>query len=235
MLLLYRSIEPLKDMGGLSNAVIAQNNVSSSFTDYPLPGVAYYYAVVDADALSRGEVALIPDVNATSAPVYVPLSETDAGRITKAPRQMPLPRILLQSLLPVGAGERPAPSPLSADAADCLSDIARKTPQRPEKSPRVFAEDLEPPENGEEYALRSIIQGDFSAHNWLRAVDLLAAFLTLPRSAASETKARFYLGQAYYFLNQPDKALFEFLAVKNAYPDDAYIWTQTCLSVIRNQ
>ncbi|MDR2783615.1 MAG: hypothetical protein LBB48_07255 [Treponema sp.] len=230
-LILYRSVEPLRQKSDVVRAVIVQMPARSPFTDYPLPGASYYYAVVSQEALSQGAAEIIPGENALAEPVTVPLSGAGFDGIVQNLRPAPLP-LMARDALGLGGTVTPDTTPLSAGASRLLSDIKRMEKPRTTKKPFTFKEDMNPPANGEEYAFRSVIQGAFARQSWDEAKEQLRVFLSLPRSAGFEARSHFYLGQAYYFLNQPKEGLFEFLLAKTAYPQKAYEWIEACLALL---
>jgi TolA-binding protein len=116
-----------------------------------------------------------------------------------------------------------------------LETILPRLPAQALKTPRVFTRDLEgTPTNGEDYALASIIKGSFFARNWEAAREELAKFLALPRSAEATARAKFYLGQCFYFLRQPREGIFEFLAIQDRFPTEAGEWVQASLDMMKN-
>ncbi len=234
---LYRSAQPLAGVSDLLDAVIVQAGISASpYVDYPVPGIDYYYAVLFEDDLKTGRVSIVPGRNATTVPVEVPAGKYRIG--LPGPRSdirsMPLPLISIHTAVPgaaLNAGLPANRAALSAEAAKAVAfwTAAAAQPRRPEKKPRAFAQDLLAPAGGEEYTLRAIVQGPFAKRDWAAATEEFAKYLSLPRSTASEARARFYLGQAYYFSGQNREALFEFLSVKNQYPEEASEWIQAVL------
>ena len=235
--LLYRSAQPLRRIQDLLDAVIAQaGSVGGNFLDYPVPGIQYYYAIIYEEDLKRGAVNIISGKNATVVPV-----EVSAGRYRiglpgpmSEIRTMPLPLIAVQTIVP-GAGfaafDAAVQVPLSLEASKAVSQLSMKTKPRlpPDKKPRAFAQDLAAPAGGEEDALRSIVQGPFARKDWKTAADEFSKYLSLPRTANSEARARFYLGQAFYFSGRMRESLFEFLLVQNQYPGEASEWLQAVL------
>jgi hypothetical protein len=234
-LVLYRSVEPLKENKDLLRAVIVQPDITSPFTDYPVPGIPYYYAVISEEDLVRGTVNILPGRNATTAAVEVPANQSRAGLLRTGGdiRGMPLPVISPGAAVP-GMNtftEMPVRQELSPEAEKALENLyaaKNKTPAA-KKSPFIFPGDLEETGGGEEYALRLIIQTHFAAGDWENCRDEMRRFLSLPRSRASEIKARFYLGQCYYFLGEAREGLFEFLDVKPDYPAEAGAWIDASL------
>jgi len=237
---LYRGTRPITSTQDLLGAIIVQTKISSPFTDYPAPLIPYYYAVIAEEDITQGSVEIRAGLNATSTPVQVsaagsPGTDTSGREI----RAMPLPQISAQAVVP-GAGtasdEASRRMEISPQAAQALSDVpARPSPDPALKRPRVFAGDLEaPPGGGEEYALSMIVKGSFMGKNWEAARDELAKFIALPRKSEVNARAKFYLGQCYYYLKQYREGLFEFLAIQDRYPAEAMEWIQASLDAMKS-
>jgi TolA-binding protein len=184
--------------------------------DYPAPGIPYYYALVYEEDLSAGIAALRPGGNASTGPVEIP----DSSRAVPS-RTMPLPR------LNISGSEASAPEPEPARNRDRAASSPERRGRTMEAA--VFPEDLQSGAAGEDYQLRSIVQGYFSLHEWDRAEEELKRFLALPRKGQNQAKARFYLGQIYYFRGNSREALFEFLEAREKYPVEANPWIQAVL------
>ena len=233
---LYRSIHPIRGTADLLGALIVQPGVSSPFTDYPVPGIPYYYAVILEDDLIRGTVEIVLGYNATFMAAEV-LSPDPALR--RRMRPMPLPLLSVQGATSVFGIHATLPSvqELSTEAAKALEDVpSRPAPELVLKSPRVFARDLEVSHAlGEDFALSAIVTGPFAAQNWQEARDELIGFLSLPRSPEAQARARFYLGQSYYFLHRPREGLLEFLAIQDRHPAEAMAWIQAALNMLKDQ
>jgi TolA-binding protein len=54
----------------------------------------------------------------------------------------------------------------------------------------------------------------------------------LPRSSPAESRARFYLGQAYYYSGNYREALFEFLLIRDVFPAEGSEWVQATLAAM---
>jgi hypothetical protein len=234
---LYRSVQPLRNTPDLLQAVIVQSGITTPFTDYPVPGIPYYYAIILEDELIRGNVGLFPGQNVTVQPVEIPSTAGRAGLPgPEAPiRSMPLPLISVYNAVPGSDqySETPAVAPLDSGAAKAVEAIPRTKPNPPpQKKPRVFSRDLEPPAGGEESSLRVIVQGPFVKRDWQNARNELIRYLALPRSAPSEARARFYLAQSYYFSGDNRGALIEFLMVQSQYPEEAQEWINAVLAAM---
>ena len=229
---LYRSIRPITQTADLLGAVIIQTNISSPCTDYPVPGISYYYAVIAEDDLIRGTVKIIPGQNATALPVEAGKQRPAAGG--RDLRAMPLPQMSPQAAVPGmnAYSGTPLQTELSPHATKVLGNLPAR--QAPLKKPRVFARDLDTsPAGGEEYVLTSIVKASFTAKKWEAAKDELVRFLALPRSAEVKARAKFYLGQCYYFLGMPRDAIFEFLGIQHSYPAEAAEWIKASLELMK--
>lgn len=234
---LYRSVRPLRNTSDLLQAVIVQSGITSPFTDYPVPGIPYYYAIISEDELIRGDVGLFPGRNVTTQPVEISSTAGRAGLPgPEAPiRSMPLPMISVYNAVPGSDqySETPPAAPLDPGAAKAVESIPRAQPAPPpQKKPRVFSRDLEPPAGGEEAPLRVIVQEAFVKRDWHKARNELLHYLSLPRSAPSEARARFYLAQSYYFSGDNRGALIEFLMVQSQYPGEAQEWISVVLAAM---
>ncbi|MDR2211583.1 MAG: hypothetical protein LBO65_09005 [Spirochaetaceae bacterium] len=223
-LILYRSINPIRNQGDLLSASIIQQRTTSPFIDSPPPGISYYYAAVYEEDLVAGFGSIRPGYNATTGGVEIPPHTRPAHS-----RTMPLPRINISG--PRGSPDTPASVDLGPEAAGVVSSIGggRRGPGPGNLEPAVFLEDLERDAAGEDYQLRSIVQGYFSLSQWEKAGAALRSFLELPRKVENQAKAHFYLGQVYYFQGKSREALFELLAAQDRYPVETKPWIQAVL------
>jgi hypothetical protein len=233
---LYRSVQPLRNTADLLRAVIIQSGPPAPFTDYPVPGIPYYYAVIFEEELLRGDVKIHPGQNATIRPVEIAVGPEQTGISgQEAPiRSMPLPLISVYNAIPGSDrySEIPYTAALGPDASKSLGNIPKTANPPRQKNPRAFSRDLEAPAGGEEGPLRIIVQGSFSKRDWQEAQAELLQYLSLPRSPLSEARARFYLGQAYYFSGHNRDALLEFLMVQSRYPEEANDWINAVLAAM---
>ena len=78
---LYRGTSPIKDAVTLLDATVAAVIAPGSppFRDYPVPGIDYYYAVIQEQALFGGNIQIKPGNNATQNPVTVPAGSYRTG------------------------------------------------------------------------------------------------------------------------------------------------------------
>jgi hypothetical protein len=145
---LYRSVRPLKETRDLLNAVIVQPGVASPFTDYPVPGIPYYYAVIPEADITGGTLRIIPGLNATTQSAEVAAGRR-AGLREPGIRALPLPQISLQTAAPGmnAFSETPPRTELSPEAAKALGN---PPPQGPapdlSRSPGPSARISRPPQ-----------------------------------------------------------------------------------------
>jgi hypothetical protein len=228
---LYRSTQPVKEPRDLLNAIMVQSGYNSPFTDYPVPGLSYYYALVFEDEISGGNMGIKPGINATISAVTV----YDGRTAERALRPIPLPTMTLNSTMPDGyfLPDTAGSAPLSENTARIIRNtpVPEKAPLE-QRKPRVFTIDLQAPSGGEDSALFQIISDSFINRDWEKARTDLLHYLSLPRSKDVEARARFYLGQTLYFSGYFRGALFEFLAIKSFHPVEANMWIDSTLAAM---
>jgi hypothetical protein len=209
-LILCRSLNPIRQQEDLLSALIIQRRISSPVVDYPLPGITYYYALLYEEDINTGLFHIRPGSNVTG-PVQILFTAAGSGRL-------PMPELRLPSPLWERAPETSAVSP------------ARRNSKTSIMEPVVFSEDLKTGGvGGEDYQLRTIVQGYFSLKKWDYAGEELRRFLDLPRAKLSHARARFYLGQVYYFQGRLRDALFEFLQAQDDFPGETNVWIRAVL------
>jgi hypothetical protein len=222
---IYRSTSPFSDMNSLVQAIVVTSftDTGTPYVDYPVPGVPYYYSILDEDAIRTGSVTFNPGFNTNGIPVEIP---SIFARIQRTKllgiRPMPLP-FLNPSQTPVTPLWRFSPATeTKITALKVLS--ARKN--EPLRTPYVFLSDIETNAAGEEYSLKKILETSFLVQNWNETTASLTQFLTIRRTPETTARAHFYLGEAYYFTGDYHKALLEFLLVQDLYYNQAREWIQ---------
>ena len=164
--------------------------------------------------------------NTTAYPVQLQVTASH-GLPAVAPtsrRGTPLPSLTLGSRSADGAGDlRPGRRrtfprrgrcrlPRSGQSNPCSRMLPARTRSRPARrcSPRM----PRPTPGGEIARLQEIVQGPFLGGDMEPARQKLMDFLSLPRKPDLAARARFYLGQVYYFQGKPRDALMEFLSAR---------------------
>lgn len=233
----YRSVSAIRSLTDLLNAswVAAVTGPADGLTDYPVPGIDYYYALVDDEELRDGDPVLEKGKNATTEPVSIPAGLYRVGlpQIPAASRSLPLPFLSLTREVGAGGGDLPrgfsvpSPRPLQPDTEKVLASIlAYGTPKADvSRELTIFPGDHDgSASGGEEYTLRLIVSQRLAARDWAGASDELARYLSLNRSPAVAARAHFYRGQALAFSGSYRDAFFEFLLAQDTYYAESNNW-----------
>jgi hypothetical protein len=223
--ILYRSTQPFRQTQALLNATVIQSGVSFPFTDYPVPGFLWYYAAVYEDEIVSGNIVIRPGINTTVSPVLI--SGDEAAQ--RAMRAIPLPMLTLRDH---HDGFFLTDLPQQAYLNAGRDPQSRQKPPLELKRPRVYVIDLEAQAGGEDSALVQIVQEYIEKYDWEGARAALRHYLSLPRSKDVEMRARFYMGQAYYYNAQYREALFEFLTFRSYNSAEANTWIEAVLTAM---
>ena len=228
---LYRSMQPIRQSHDLLNAVIVRSGVDASFTDFPVSGITWYYALIHEDEISGGKIGINPGVNATISAVTI----TGGEKTERTLRPIPLP-VFSGNLMPDGFFlddvQRPK-QPLS-ETSELMLRNTRMPPKAPLdlKKARIFTIDTQPSSGGGDAALFQIVNDFFEKKEWDEARSGFIHYLSLPRSRDAEVRARFYLGQTLYFTGNYKDALFEFLSIRTVYPQEVNSWVDAVLEAM---
>ncbi len=228
-LVLYRATTPFTNMNSLLQAVVlsAFTDSGTPFVDYPVPGVPYYYALVDEETLRTGTADFTPSLNTNRIPVEV--SSSYAGMYKNylpSIRAMPLP------YLNPGNEFRHYNVVFSPDTEDIIRKITVPVKVRAvrQREAFLFQSDLLSDTGGEEFALRKVLDETFRLQQWESSISALNQFLSIRRTADITARAHFYLGQAYSFQGLHREALQEFLLAQDRYYSQSRDWIQYVLS-----
>ena len=212
---------------------------SASFTDSVPDYKDYYYTVVAVTEKGRYDV-VIPSVNATVNGVHALLPKKKGAKDTSASareklypagsvRETPLPYIdLIES---VNENKRTAMGRSARAQARLLAGSAEKT--RGILSPYVFEEDLISPDGGDDYLLFDVLKTTFIKRKYADAETELLRLLATNRSEAVTSRARFYLGESYYFRGNYADAVNAFLYVTDDYSAPAKKWIDSSLDFMQ--
>jgi hypothetical protein len=245
-LILYLSTSPVTALSGLTEATLVSifPDRDGKFLDYPVPGVDYYYVLIDEMNLQTGTIPIVLDVNSTSRPVRIPsgLFRVGLPEISSVSRDIPLPYLVISTTVSQGSSlsreliDLPNSVRLSAEAAKAADRIAILAGWReaPVPSVYIFPEDLVLAGSiGEEYTLRSIIADQFSKGKWAEAVDRFSKYLSIHRTPQSTARAQFYLGEALAKANRYKDAFFTFLLSQEYYAPNTTSWIDFLLRKLR--
>ena len=226
----YRSTLPFTLGSDFEDALLVGSieDGARSWIDEPIPGVDYYYAVVDTAMVRLGSATPRVGQNTLAEPVRIALDRPVAPAPERGIRRLrpaPLPVLRVMTSVddagwlarnPVPA----SPSPLQPATREAVTELLARTPadgsgrpSRPE--PVVLPQHRVVDGRGAFRTLTEIVTTEFTRGDWAPAAERLQDLLRTPLDDTLEREARFYLGQARYFSGQIQRAFMEFLLAGN--------------------
>jgi hypothetical protein len=254
-LVLYRGSSAFSDASSLLDAVLVTSfeDRGGSFVDYPVPGIDYWYALLDESELMGGSVVLKAGENATTDSIRLPQGKTSIAQAPFVSRIPPLPSLYFDDRVladsgPIEAGPRlPRKQELDPETMKAMSVLLEGSREERVEQPttRVLREEIEQASRssalpgaasgGEGYALALIVRDRLGKSEWAAAATELRSYLALSRSQAASTRAHFYLGEALARDGAYREALFEFLETREAYPTETKPWIDYLLAVLAKE
>ena len=147
---------------------------------------------------------------------------------TEEMRETPLPFLDLTG----GFGTRKVSMSVKAKAsARNLGDMPQA--QSAIRDSHIFEDDLISPDGGDDFLLFEILRTTFIQKNYAEAAFELERFLNKNNSPAVENRARFYLGEAYYFMADYQTASKNFIMVYDIFPSAARKWLVSSLDMMQ--
>lgn len=242
-LAVYRSTVPIRAFSSLVSAtrIAVIESVERRYVDYPVPGVPYYYGIFDTEEIEEEAITVESGENVLAEPVQVRIS---AGRPTVdmpppvSTRGIPLPLLQLQAAS-VTASEAelariPDPQSLDPQTREALDSIllsAGETTPEP-LEPVVLPTERVMDARGTRGTLTEIIQEEFIPGDYREAAQLLTNLLAVTLEPEIAGRARFYLGQSYYFTGQYRDGFFALLLAKDEYHTEASPWMNRILRIL---
>lgn len=238
-LLLFRSAYPMRSAEDLlaASAPATLKAGARTAVDYPVPGIGYYYAVLDAVLFKAGKPVLAAGVNSTTEPVRL-TAEAALVPAAAAPRSSGLPYLSLAAEVATGGRLPPAPfdipsqssRPLRPETEQALEAALTEAPQRttPLLKPRLL-EPEQAPAGSEAASLAAILNESLLNNDLPAAAARLTAFLSVRRTAEAAARAHFYLGQTYYLQDLFEKASLELLLARDLYYAEVDPWLDASL------
>lgn len=244
-LLLFRSNTPMRSTEDLLEAFapIQIEAGTTRFTDYPIPGVEVYYAVIDTEVFKLGKQELVAGQNSTDRPVSVPLEvERVALPPAAAKGQRAAPSVTLPylQLRLDSSGRFALPQTVQQLDPQTETAIARILSDAPplearQKSVVILPEDKGTLAAGESASLQKILREHLLTGDYRGVESKLHGFLNLQRSAYTEARVRFYLAQAYYFQGLYEEALLEFVLAQDELYAPVQPWLESCFRRLWNK
>ena len=259
VLLSFDSSNPARDLlvfWGTAPLAIAEDllrgtsktNIDPGVTTYSIPaipGVNYYFAVLDAGYYKAGKVPLEAGQNTTTSPIQIPRSASATAELPIAPerRTLPLPALQLTQSVETGRNlptEEPYALPesqwISSATEDAIGRIVSTMPETREIGPKpMILESDSAAAGGELASLSTVIKNQFAAGKYAEAGRLIEDFLSIRRKPDIEARAHFYLGQIKYFQNDTRNAVMEFLLAEEYFYPETRKWLEACFARLESR
>ena len=247
-LFVYRNTEPIKDRDDLLNAnliaTLAGN--TSSYTDYPVPGIGYYYGIIDSNLIKTGNYIFKAGENITIIPAEIELKSTERIGLPEMPvsRPKPLPYLSIsrgfhsgRHLSPSVIDVIPEEAQVSAETEDIIGRLLSELPSSEKSSlqPVILKQDSNAEAGSERAMLFSILETDFLTGRYDSAANRLIEFQKVKRDYAIEASVHFYLGQIYYFKAEDRKAFTEFLFAEDFFYLETRPWLSSLYRRLRSE
>ena len=137
-LIVYRSTSPFASTDDITGSSVVRetSSESGSLIDIPVPGVPYYYAIADTEAVLEGTVAFVADGNTTGQPVEIPIemlaaAETAPEPDTEGPEEQPADQAADE------AADQAADEAVGADAGEPVTEPASEEAEEEAETPVV--------------------------------------------------------------------------------------------------
>ncbi|HET6487475.1 MAG TPA: hypothetical protein VFH83_13695 [Spirochaetia bacterium] len=246
-LILFRSTSPMNTLDDIlgSTAALQLDPGTTRYLCPALPGVDYWFAVMDAGTYKLGKAPLVPGANSTVTPAQLPLPVGLGTASTfLSQRALPLPTLVVPFDVRTGQAVSvsdvplvPAPRRISSATEKSIGLLLQRVtppPAAPLK-PQLLVSDATPSPDGELAMLQGIVKGALMGGDTMAAEKGLLDFLSLHRAPEREARARFYLGQTYYFEDRPRDALLEFLLCEDTFYQEVQRWEDACFERLETQ
>jgi hypothetical protein len=238
-IIIYRSIQPILKASDILKATFSEtiSSAKTTYTDTPIAGVDYYYAIIDSGLVDSGEIKFTAGQNTLKEPVQIPISSSTLGLPKSVKRSFPLPALNLLYGVETGLElEIPRPFllphmiPLKAETTSAvtklISEMESFTPK--EKEFEILSVDKTEDAAGDSASLMTIISTYLVTQKYQDGELKLKDFLQTNLSGEIQARAHFYLAQSYYFQNKYREAFLEFLLAEDFYYADVQPWLDVC-------
>ncbi|WP_319562232.1 hypothetical protein [Marispirochaeta sp.] len=237
ILSIYRHTDPIADVDDLlrASSIDMIESDQSVYTDYPIPGIPYYYGVFDTKLIQTGTFVFNPGRNISVQPVKIgrEAERTGLAAPNTSLRSPPLPKLMLQRS--VISGDQLAPSlnlispgsrPMAETTRAAVDELLAGLPRRQEKpaEAEILPAHIHGDFSGAAYTLSLILRERFLTGDYEETASSLKEFLSIKREETIERAARFYLGQACFFNGEYREALFQFLSAQQDYYAESQVW-----------
>ncbi len=245
--IIYRSNSSIQSQQDLieANAIATISSQEQQYTDFPLGGISYYYAVVDAEMAKAGSYDFRSGENSLAEPVELPVGTQISlqGPQTET-RITPLPYLLLNNGSFAQANFSRPSAPLNEGTQAVWKKLNRRLSSG--SAPSAASPDILPLDRTDQsrqagqsgtgssaqnsdQQLAQIVNSSFpedirDRSAWQNAEKQLGAFFNISRTDSVETRAHYYMGQVYFFQKKYKQAFFEFLMAQEEFYAEVQPW-----------
>ncbi len=251
------SIEKLKPLAQLAWSATSYTDTVKDFHEYYYAVLSltrngnfeqdknlYFDEELDAvEETDQGELLLVilPGVNSTVNGVRVksPVVKKEIPEQTESAKEKLYSNELREQPLPyidiLGTVNKPAPKISTKTEEKALKLVGGKNTRIKTEPLDVyyFEEDLVSPAGGDEYLLFEVLKSSFVNANYAEAVSSLERFLAQKRTPEVNSRATFYLGEAYYFCGDFENAIENFILLSDIYPSLSRKWIENSLELYK--
>ncbi len=230
--LLFRSVEYPRNREDLLKAarVATLSGGKLQWKDTVVPGIPFYYALVDKDLFEAGSEEILYEGSVTLEPVIIPLDEwspAEAHSFQFPSRHIPLPVLNISSDIEQG---KPLPGPALPDAPVELSgDTALKLAALNfGKSVRdIEWKEVEVLDADRVEPLHSALEGIpllLENQDWESVITRTDRELNKVYDREILARLHYYRGEALYFRNEFEYAFMDFLTARELYYSESNEW-----------
>ena len=245
-LFIYRNTEPIENRNDIikANLIATLSGTATSFTDYPVPGIGYYYGIIDSNLIKTGNYIFKAGENITILPVELKLESVDRIGLPEMPESRPKPLPYLSISRGYQSGRPLSPSVI--DSIPEKRDVSAKTEsainnflssvsagKTADPQPVILNQNKFPAPGSEQSMLKDILDSDFKNGDYDTAAVKLLEFQKIRRDNDIEASVHFYLGQIYYFLGEYSKSFTEFLFAEDFFYLETRPWIKNLYKKLR--
>ncbi len=240
-LFVYRSARPIASFYDL-NGVQPVAELSPSDTDFA-DSVGdfkdYYYAVI-CEADGQKFDIILPSINSTvnAAHLKIPEKKQNAEKLPSAKEKTVSAEGLRPTPLPyldILEGQGKSPVKLDGKTLETAMELSRshRIDATEITEPYVFEEDLVSPDSGDDFLLFEILRNTFIQKKYAKAIAELERLIGTNRAKPVSNRAKFYLGESYYFAKDYRNATTTFLSVYDEFPSLSKRWIEASLDLYK--
>lgn len=230
--ILFRSTEILNDPGDLEKAarVTTLTGENLQWKDQVVPGIPFYYALIDLDLYESGSDSVLYEGSVTLEPVIIELNEwspREAHIFQFSSRHIPLPMLNIRRDIENG-NALPGPA-LSESPIELNADTALKLAElnfgKSRHSANWMEAEILPVDTGD--SINPAIQGIpllLENQDWDSAISRIDRELQNAYEIEIKARLHYYKAQSLYFRGDLENAFMNFLSSRELYYSESDVW-----------